>query len=974
MNTHLIHNEFVKPSAVFQIVVENVMPSSSLFNPRQLIVNRGTRLDIYSAPLETLNAELTWIHTYKTYATITHISAINSQVKNSNFGSIALCLDNSKIVIIHWKDYEFEIIQMFQLEAQINRTSYSFMNYSKQENSIFFGCIENYYYILHSKPSIDPESGILSSDNTTINSCFKLEDSSFYKKVLVGKMKSYRQPNTNLIGFGIASNEVIQPKECILYLLSKSKHKGTSVSEALIFRELTEVSSFKLNFEEESAQLLPSYIVPFSEDIITLEFFEDSILLLTDSSIIVIREDVQRVILYISLNSTFSNQRRTKFNSQAIPSSGNSILSYNHNYWVENLRITGGAQIPITGNALMLISADGRLFTMTAYMNQLKQMDYQLCYLNTVESQGKGVIHKFGMGYSVMAQLSQDLFVISGKSNDLHLIKVDFGKFNFQKLSSTLNLAPSSNSFSYISDRAFTSKFVLNSGQDLSGNLNFLSENFFYEVSSCLKLDKRNEECYLVKDLYPDKLLLIYQSNIIEVYDKTLKGLTLNQSLTSRISAALSQGALTERVLMVIELNSLIYFIFESALFCYSVAIDNFNFLMFRNLVADHTRMNINDNPFSLQIKELSRSLLLFTIDSIETFFLSLDSNQFSGIRVENITSILNPRRILIYKWDTVCDTNTQEIYVSILQASQLHLDLTEISIYKVRYSVSSLGGLMISASQKLFNYQLLTELPNLIRYNSKSDPLSYESSKHDLEYFASDLSQPASFDISQNKKCLAGVIPEAFVLEFIHNKLYLFILSIEKRYFVVYELIEHTESGITAFMKCHFEVLKKQQLILLFRSENVEPLIKFRNIGGSVGVFINIPGQQKMIFFHKNRIASMDYDNKFFQKNIDYFTESMVHPKGAESSDNLINGFILVEKGVLYMCRIPTGYKISEYGLVKRQAIDRFPHLFVPLYIREGQIDQLILYITVEKAYVEAFTPEFTSSFTYFLSVRTEE
>lgn len=122
-NKTYLANKTISPSTIIKQIEKGnfIYPH----NNNQIVINKNTHLDFY----EILNS-INWIHTYKIYGNIDCIKTFNE----TNIDNIILLINNSKIVIIKWTDYEFKVIEMFDLNKyEINNKS-TFYNFSISDN------------------------------------------------------------------------------------------------------------------------------------------------------------------------------------------------------------------------------------------------------------------------------------------------------------------------------------------------------------------------------------------------------------------------------------------------------------------------------------------------------------------------------------------------------------------------------------------------------------------------------------------------------------------------------------------------------------------------------------------------------------------------------------------------------------------------------------------------------------------------
>lgn len=137
----------------------NTSAYSEIKENYQIATSRNTYLEIISSN----NNKLETIHTYPVKGKITKVLTIKNQLSkdvcnnNKNYtylDSLCLLLDNNKIIILHWIDIEFKVLNMFDMTSQnnnLNKSSPIILDYSFSLNTLVYYDYLNTFYFLFNK-------------------------------------------------------------------------------------------------------------------------------------------------------------------------------------------------------------------------------------------------------------------------------------------------------------------------------------------------------------------------------------------------------------------------------------------------------------------------------------------------------------------------------------------------------------------------------------------------------------------------------------------------------------------------------------------------------------------------------------------------------------------------------------------------------------------------------------------------------
>ena len=155
----------------------------------------------------------------------------------------------------------------------------------------------------------------------------------------------------------------------------------------------------------------------------------------------------------------------------------------NENFYIAlDLDLRGGNYLIFNDFTFLLSTACGQMFVVTVNL----ESDLKLCINQIPFCQKNDTVNSLGVPYNVINMPCQNIFFLSSKFDDSCLIIYNENKFNIvQKL---LSIAPIStlNFFMFKGNQ----KFVLLSGLEKSGNINFLFERAFFEISSQIQIDE----------------------------------------------------------------------------------------------------------------------------------------------------------------------------------------------------------------------------------------------------------------------------------------------------------------------------------------------------------------------------------------------------------------------------------------------------------------------------------------------------
>ncbi len=552
---------------------------------------------------------------------------------------------------------------------------------------------------------------------------------------------------------------------------------------------------------------------------------------------------------------------------------------------------------------------------------------------------------------------------------------------NYMICNKIINISPIIN-FSSNFDRLHT-KFILTSGYDKKGYLNFLYEKLFFEI--IFTTNEFQEISYLKSlnfhdEIYSRYLIIVFKNGKNFVYEVGSK----LENITDKVQISHESKILNCGVIKLQELNTN-HTVTQFVVVVYQSLIQIFN-SFFKLILEINLKelVNISEHEIEDRIKIVKLSQNIFVINTYydkfvlcrfnnlknkadiltTNFNLNFDNkscdnfkqiklNESTDFEFMDITTELFKNQKKILKFD---------INNKLIEGKNFLVVFRENSVLEIFDLNSNLINFIPNFENKIIN-----ELPVIV-----SDT-RIEEFKNDFEKCTSDLT--ANIFINNNHPQISSFsTPEQIFFDLLETKI-VFSIIFKNGTIVFYEVFFIFREGkfFSLKMKKFFiDYVENIDYREFFYSEESNLYVKFENISDKAGVLLNIKGNQKLLFEVNGRLKFLDFENNIYLKrSISAFSEF--------SKDGSLNGFIYFENGILKLCNLPKNYEIKEIGLIKRNPLNRFPVNMNLLIIPQGMIN-LYFYILVEKelkpkAVKVSETASITvNKFIYYLTLRTED
>lgn len=966
--SYAIHKEHIQSTVITSIIIGKFAHyprfSDKLYEPshfHQLIVCRNCHFDLYELK-DPHHDKVDFITQFKLYGNI--MKAVKIKKFNQNLDSIALLIDNNKIIIIGWDinvcDFKtkvmFNISKLFCSLKRSTNLEFNFIFSNTYNKLVFTTNDDRIHFVSHYNLNLEKSNSkylnIINQNNVKL---FDMEEDNLDSLFSISLQENYKVKRIIKISFPyydleqsyyynyLSDNQKLNSD--VFYLIILFEHTSSTlinkVEKEETLRNQKSIGLFQLEMKNLTTELKQNSFKDLKNktlysEFLNLDFSKFFNINCIDQFYVA---EYCHDFLYFSNSQNYLvfglnffhliNKEKLLFKTYAL---GHNIcrdpfLNILDNKYLNvlNIELRGSAYCFTSFNSIMFVCSKGSLYSLIIDESEINISNI------SIKGGSKNQLAKIktlGMGYTYVNYIKENYIVLAGKHVDCIFAKYDTEFQEYAIFQSIINVTPIIN-FNYINDKSFFSKFMITAGIDKSSNINFISEKFLYETPQLLKRQNDISECIFIKDINDSCLIkgnkdgfnVLYKKvsfKLVEIVDYTngLESIFYNNNTKNVLKDIIS----LEENIFIILLQRIAIVDKEFSVLKYSC-----NFCQLLN--------NNNSCETIISTKLLIENKIISLMNNDNLLFIEFDEHKpmEQMINITDLTDILDSKKRKIIKFDITYNnyfTNDESTYFIAIFRQDGQLDISNFIINKSTFK----SQIKI---EKIIHTSIFTDIPNIIS--------GVNEINNDRILSSSDLTIPLHY-IQNTTEIQFGVIPDEILIE-IFDKLVLFIaVSLEKRMFVIYELLINNEQnkGYAKLKKLYFEMLINQELILLFRNEINSMFTKFNNLGSKKGVFVNILGQQKIVFIVNGKLTIVEFDNRFLQKSIDAFSVVSFNSDSNNNNSNNNRFFCYQERGVLILCKIPTNYNITELGLINRSILGRFPYLSVPLIFKEGTFDQI--------------------------------
>ena len=602
--------------------------------------------------------------------------------------------------------------------------------------------------------------------------------------------------------------------------------------------------------------------------------------------------------------------------------------------------------------------------------------------------------------YNRILMPSGFFFFLSSSVSDGILLLFDPSENNCKIIDKIISYSPIIN-FHLVNDTNNDTKFAFTSGYGENGCLSFAYDKFLYyeypkNFQELYDIDYMKSINYIEND-YTQFILcklknqkfvvfhsinkdIINYSNNID-YDKNINIINFGQ-------ININYNNTNDKIIVLI---------FENEIRFYN---NSFNLLVTMNKIFNNEDISIN------KAKVGDNCILLYNKIIKKYYILGLYSNKIEENNKNNnniVEIMINQNLYIRYKELTNYIYNDTNDLIEVNMNSKLYLNKyiflsvyrnnTNIEIYdisdfleytdKMDIEEKDNNNLKLLLSCKYINYSppliLNDNLNENIMYRSNSNlNIDFSNSINNLFQLNSDNDLSYSNNYSSFEKGLKNSVsfasdsPDFVYLETLGD-ICILVLTFKTGNLVIYTLYisdmtnDNKEIKAIGFKKTIIEKLKNLDYRELFRINLDNLFVPFNNLDKQSGILFNLDNNRKIIYEINGELCllKINYDNNNNNNN---------NKKPNFSSfcnfnnENINNGFIISEEGIIKYCNIYKDYSLSNYSLlIRTNKINRFPVLltFIPEY---NMNMTFYTYIMIEK---EMISP---SKFQYYMTLRTEE
>ena len=598
--------------------------------------------------------------------------------------------------------------------------------------------------------------------------------------------------------------------------------------------------------------------------------------------------------------------------------------------------------------------------------------------------------------YNKILMLHPFIFFLSSPFSDGVILSYNKELNNYKITDKIISYSPIVN-FHLVNDMNNDVKFAFTSGYGENSSLSFVYDQFlfyempknaqeFYDIDYMKSVDYETNEYtkYLLCKLKNQKLVVL-QNNI-----KDLVNISNNIEYNKDLNI-INFGEI--KINDVNNNEKKIVLIFETEIKLYD---DNFNIL--NTLNNNFCNQNIKIN----RAKVAENFILLSNTLEKKYFLLGLYKNKIQINNNNNndiIEIMINENLYIRYKelthflyndFNEVIKANIiSKLYLDKYELLSIYRNNMDIEIYDISDFLEYKDNMIIENNENgnislklLLKSSYVNYSPAILLSDNLNKNILYRSNSNLIIDFSNSINNifninnnesnsnlNSSFDLHLKNSVSFSIDSPDFVYFESLGNICILALTFKSGMLYIYTLYisemtkDNKEIKSIGFKKKIIEKLINIDYREFFRINLDNLFIPFKNINKKSGILFNLESNRKIIYEINGELCILKINNKNNKSNFSSFCNF--------NNENINNGFIISEGGVIKYFNIYKDYYLSNYSLfIRTNKINRFPVLltYIPNYNVNNNYDYYYSYIMIEK---EMLSP---NKFQYYMTLRGEE